>query len=353
MGMVQEWYRELYAAEEESEEDRQLRKDVLLLIDNKLSPHQNERLRESPEDKFIEDVVHSLPKDKSPGLDGVVAELLVLGWRFMGGDCIRMVKKVWRSRKLLTRDNKVRLKGMLPGLIDSQQTGFIAGREITENVLSLRLAQEWVQVTRQDAIFVKLDFQKAYDRVSHSFLWDTLAALGMERDNIDLVKGLVEGGVSQVHLNVGFTEAIHVMRGFRQGCPLATLLFTMTTQPLMRLLRREESHGRLKGVNIGGERDLLHQIYADDTGINVTLSEEFFNNLHQIIKVFEQVSGARLNMSKSLVMPLTPRILPTWVHQTGCEIATPGVSFKYLGFSTSSPVNEQQIVAGIIKTIEK
>ncbi|KAL3680200.1 hypothetical protein R1sor_023156 [Riccia sorocarpa] len=78
MGMVQEWYRDLYAAEEESEEDRQLRKDVLLLTDNKLSPHQNERLRESPEDKFIEEIIHSLPKDKSPGLDGVVAELITL-----------------------------------------------------------------------------------------------------------------------------------------------------------------------------------------------------------------------------------------------------------------------------------
>ncbi|KAL3682895.1 hypothetical protein R1sor_000917 [Riccia sorocarpa] len=92
--------------------------------------------------------------------------------------------KKWRPITLLPTTYKIiakiiagRLKDMIPGLVDRQQTGFIAGRDIKENVLSLRLAQEWAAVTGQDAIFVKLDFQKAYDRNPKTALvaWDRIA----------------------------------------------------------------------------------------------------------------------------------------------------------------------------------
>ncbi|KAL3698064.1 hypothetical protein R1sor_012140 [Riccia sorocarpa] len=307
----------------------------------------------------------------------------------MRNDCVEMVQKVWEVQKLLPRDNRsvikllakneerswlknwrpisllpttykiiakiiaCRLKEMMAGLVDRQQTGFIAGRDIIENVLSLRLAQEWTQASRHEAIFVKLDFEKAYDRVSHDFLWDTLKAAGMEADNVGMIKGLVIGGQSLVHVNGWFTDEFPILRGVRQGCPLAPLLFTLTTQPLMKLLRKDEEVGRIQGVNVGANKTLLHQLYADDTGISITLSEDYFRNLQQTIGKFEVISGAKLNINKSLIMPLSSGVLPAWIHSTCYEIAQAGMSFKYLGISTSNPVNEKQISAGIIKKMEK
>ncbi|KAL3675882.1 hypothetical protein R1sor_025830 [Riccia sorocarpa] len=385
---VQQTYSTLYDREPEPEEAVLNRQEVLGLMDKKLTEEQNARLRELPDAELIEEVVRSLPKEKSPGIDGVVVEILILSWHFMKDDCIMMVRKVWMAQKLLPRDNRGviklipktedtmwlknwrpitlltttykiiakiiagRLKQMLPGLVNRQQTGFIAGRDILENVLSLRLAQEWAQVSRQDAVFVKLDFQKAYDRVSHDFLWDTLKAAGMTEDNVCMIQGLVVGGQSLVHVNGGFTEEFAVRRGVRQGCPLAPLLFALTTQPLMMLLRREEQEGRITGLNIGDSKSLLHQLYADDTGINITLAEANFNQLQQVIGRFEQVSGAKLNLSKSLIMPLAPTRLPGWVYRSGCEVAEAGTSFRYLGISTSCPIDEKKISAGIIKKME-
>ncbi|KAL3675581.1 hypothetical protein R1sor_025529 [Riccia sorocarpa] len=363
------------------------RAEVLVLVDRKLTVEQNRKLSERPSEQLIEEVVRSLPKEKSPGYDGVVAEILVAGWEFMKHDCFKMVGHVWRMQRLLQRDSRGiiklipkaedlfllknwrpitlltltykiiakilawRLREMLPSIIDQQQTGFIAGRSRVDNILSLRLAQDWVQESEQNMMFIKLDFQKAYDRVSHTYLWETLTALGVEEDNLKMIQGMVTGGSAQVHVNC-FTGRFQVERGVLQGCPLAPLLFAMTTQPLMRLLRTEESAGRLKGVCYGGESTLLHQIYADDTGINITLCEEQFARLRQVIHDFEQVSGVKLNVNKSMIMPIRPSAPLAWVQETGCDIAAEGKTFVYLGVCTSNPVDEKQVTKSIVKKME-
>ncbi|KAL3690516.1 hypothetical protein R1sor_016825 [Riccia sorocarpa] len=252
--------------------------------------------------------------------------------------------------EIIAKRFAIRLKEMLPRLIDTQQIGFVAGRNIIDNILCLRLGQELAQTTDQEVIFVKLDFMKAYDRVAHGFLWATLAAMGMGEATITRIKGLVEDGRSEVHINGDFTEDILVGRGVRQGCPLAPLLFaTMTTQPLMLALREEERIGNIQGLNIGGGRTLLHQLLVDDTGICITAVESQFNRLEEVIGEFEGASGACLNLQKSIMMQLRPRETPTWLEQSSCKVAEPGKHFLYMGVLTSSPIDEGAIAAEIVQ----
>ncbi|KAL3695930.1 hypothetical protein R1sor_010006 [Riccia sorocarpa] len=113
------------------------------------------------------------------------------------------------------------------------------------------------------------------------------------------------------------------------------------------MFREEEAHCSLLGVNYAGHNTLLHQIYADDTGVNLTMKEDHFNRLKEVIQIFEEIFGAKLNLAKSLIMPISLTTPPEWVSTTGCEVAGPGKSFLYLDVSTSNPVDEVQ--AGIDK----
>lgn len=179
----------------------------------------------------------------------------------------------WRPITLLTLTKKLcaklvanKIKGPTGKIIDDKQTGFLEGRNITDNLLTYRLAQEFMTRTKQEVICMKADFVKDYDRVEHIFIWDTMTVLGYHPHMIKLAKGLVEKAESKVHVNGLFTEPIKLDRGVRQGCPLSSLLFVISTQPLMALINEPVDWGALEGIDIGGGKQLTHQLFADDTG---------------------------------------------------------------------------------------
>lgn len=91
---------------------------------------------------------------------------------------------------------------MLPDIISPWQTGFVPGRGITENIL---MAQEWVgeldkKLTNPNLI-LKLDMEKAYDRVSWSFLMATMRRFGFTEWVTDLVYRVVSNNWFSVMIN--------------------------------------------------------------------------------------------------------------------------------------------------------
>lgn len=100
----------------------------------------------------------------------------------------------------------------------------------TDNLIALKLGQEHAVLTHQDIILLKLDFEKAFDRVDHSFLWATLMAMNLDPFVLTLIQGLVMNMEAKVHVNGFFTPPFPLERGVRQGDPLATLLFVLSAQ---------------------------------------------------------------------------------------------------------------------------
>ncbi|KAL2609454.1 hypothetical protein R1flu_028027 [Riccia fluitans] len=147
---------------------------------------------------------------------------------------------------------------------------------------------------------------------------------------IDLVKGFTCGSTTRVHVNCRFTPEINLERGVRQGCPLAPLLFALCTQRFMKMLHRAESMGRFSGLEIEPGRSLLHQLFADDTEVCIGQQKANFDELLKILEKYELASGAKVNIAKSLVMPLGSKEVPTWVDELGCEVTGSGRALRYL-----------------------
>ncbi|KAL3687986.1 hypothetical protein R1sor_014295 [Riccia sorocarpa] len=386
---VEDYYTDLYNVEHEGLESRLAGQEILQLLNRGISPAEGERLNEMPSAEEVNSTVKTLKRGKAPGLDGLTNDMIIDCWDFIREECVEMVRSFWTRKSLLHKDSRGcikllaknderhliknwrpitlmsctyklisklianRLKPLLPNLIDTEQSGFVPGRKIDNNILTLRLAEEWGKMSGETNLFVKLDFTKAFDRISFTFLWHTLRKMGFLEDFICRIRGLMTGGSSQVHVNQAFTASFKIKRGVRQGCPLAPLLFALSTQPLMRVLRKEEEDGSLQGLQIPGMRSIIHELFADDTSLFIEATARDFQRARSCIEKFERASGASLNVQKSMVMALgNPRQLG-WLRDSGCLIAGPRRRFKYLGVWSGRGVTQQEVTEVIVNSIEK
>jgi hypothetical protein len=107
------------------------------------------------------------------------------------------------------------MKALIPKLVDTKQTGFVAGRHIQDSTLTLKFAQEKARHSKEPVAMFLIDFSKAYDRVEHFYMCKTMQAMGFLTDFIKLIQGLVEPGSAKVHFNGLFTSHFPLQRGVR------------------------------------------------------------------------------------------------------------------------------------------
>jgi hypothetical protein len=124
-----------------------------------------------------------------------------------------------------------------------------------------------MKVTKKEpGVIIKLDYEKAYDRVSWDFLFEVLKSRGFCETWIRWMKCVVEKGSVGVNLNGEESTYFKPGKGLRQGDPLSPLLFNLVGDVLTRMLYKAERGGLIRGMmpnlRSGGVVSLQ---YADDT----------------------------------------------------------------------------------------
>ena len=285
--------------------------------------------------KEIGNVLKKMKNGKSPGIDGITAEFLKVFWRklkvkvtnainccFEKGQlstplrqsiitCIpkgnkdRKFIKNWRPISLLCVTYKLasaamaeRIKPFLEKIISRNQTGFITGRYIGE---STRLIYDLMHHTRANKIpglLMTIDFEKAFDSVSWSFLYKTLEFFGFDQDLIRWIK-LFNNNIFGYILQCGFlSKPFPIRRGCRQGDPISSYLFLLGAEILNILIKNETN---IKGITIGGISFKITQ-FADDTTLILDGSRCSLQAALNVLEIFGSFSGLRMNSDKTKVI---------------------------------------------------
>ena len=199
--------------------------------------------------------------------------------------------------KILTKVIAKRLEKLLPKIINPDQTGYVKGRYIGENVRLIQDIMFYTKRMNSPGIAIFLDFRKAFDSIEWEYLKAALKAFNFGPNLLNWIDVLYNEASSCVINNGHSSSFFRLQRGVRQGCPLSGLLFIIGIELFARALKNDQS---IKGVNVETKEIKITQ-YADDTTVFVK-DEESVEQLLRLLDEFKSISGLEINTSKTEAM---------------------------------------------------
>ena len=140
--------------------------------------------------------------------------------------------------KIMTKTLASRLAIPALSIIHEDQAGFMNGRRIEDQTDLIKLMINWSEVEEMNGALVFLDQEKAYDKIMHVFLWESMRAVNIPENFIGIVRKLYLDAETVVMINGMKSEPFQVTRGVRQGDPLSCLLFNIATSGLWAVASR-------------------------------------------------------------------------------------------------------------------
>ena len=225
------------------------------------------------ESEFFE-AINQMKTGKTPGLDGLPSEFYKICWQEIKPLFLRMINdsftngsihsnqkkgvlnlipkgnkdtrflKNLRPITLLNVDYKIiekalanRLDNILPGLINADQSGFMAGRRIASNIRKVYDIVQHCRNSGQDAVLLNLDFVKCFDNISFEAIVGSLNYFGIPQYVQTWVKMLYTDFTVTVQNNGKFTAPINVQKSVHQGGCMSVQLFLLCAETIALELR--------------------------------------------------------------------------------------------------------------------
>ncbi|XP_009107743.1 uncharacterized protein LOC103833410 [Brassica rapa] len=345
-------------------------------LSRKITDETNATLTSIPSAKEIKKALFAIHPDKAPGPDGFSASFFQANWDAVGPAIVAEVREFFITGSMPARINRthmrlilkgqnaikvadfrpialcnvyykiiskllsLRLRPVLSGIISENQSAFLPGRAIADNVLITHEILHYLKTSdakKHCYMAVKTDMSKAYDRLEWNFIQKCISTVSYSF----LVNDTALGEVIP-------------SRGIRQGDPLSPYVLILCGEVLSGLCRAGQTSGALTGVKIGHRCPLInHLLFADDTMIFTKASTENCSALTLILKDYEKASGQLINATKSSISfsSKTPRETRARVKLL-LGIEKEGGTGKYLGLPELFSRRKRDLFSSIVDRIK-
>lgn len=201
----------------------------------------------------------------------------------------RPISLVNCSFKLISKILTNRLEHIMHKLIDNSQSAFLKGRYILDNVVICQEIIHYSQHAKQSGVIIKIDFEKAYDKINWEYLIEVLQHRGFGPTWITWIQKWLLSSQSCISVNGELTPYFYCKRGVRQGDPLSPFLFILAADTLSRIFTKGREWQVLKGLGPPCQNNQALTIchYADDTIIFLEAEEHNVEHALWAMKAFE------------------------------------------------------------------
>ncbi|KAK2639288.1 hypothetical protein Ddye_027083 [Dipteronia dyeriana] len=178
----------------------------------------------------------------------------------------RPISLVGALYKILAKVLANRKWKVINSVVGESQMAFVRNRQILDSlVITEEIIHQWKK-SREGGFLVKLDFEKAYDSLDHSFLDFMLKEMGFGWHWRKWVSCCISTPRLSVLVNGSPTRQFGIERGFRQGDPLSPFLFNVAVEGLSAVFKKAEAMDLMKGISFGGNVvHVTHLQFTDDT----------------------------------------------------------------------------------------
>jgi hypothetical protein len=316
----------------------------------------------------IDQIIKNLPSNKSPGPDGFNTDFVKKCWPVIASDFYEVCDKFYEgsiclesingsyvtlipkissptsvgdyrpisllntSMKILTKILANRLQLVITSLIHQNQYGFIQGRTIQD---CLAWAFEYISICHKsgkEMVILKLDFEKAFDRLEHAAIIDILRHKGFGDRWLHWISLILDSGTSQILLNGVPGRRFHCKHGVRQGDPLSPLLFVLAADLLQSIINKAKDCDILKlpiPLSCGSDFPIIQ--YADDTILILEACPRQLFFLKAMLNSFADSTGLHVNYNKSNIYPInvSEQKMAMLANTFHCKVGS--LPFTYLG----------------------
>jgi len=278
---------------------------VLDAVPTRVTPEMNDLLLAPFDSREVKEALFQMFPTKAPGPDGFPAHFFQRHWDLCGEEVTSVVLRVLNGEddpasinntlivlipkvaqadglgqfrpislcnviyKIVSKVAANRLKRILPMIISEEQSAFVPGRLITDNIITAYECLHYMkrrQGRDSRCCALKLDMRKAYDRVEWPYLQAIMTKLGFHQLWVSMIMRLVSTVSFSVLFNGDRLESFNSTRGIRQGDPISPYLFLLAAEGLSCLIKARIQSSNLKGIMVAPSAPVVsHLLFADDS----------------------------------------------------------------------------------------
>ncbi|KAL1208232.1 putative mitochondrial protein [Cardamine amara subsp. amara] len=359
-----------------------------------ISPELNIELTADPTPEEIKAATFSIHPDKAPGPDGFSASFFHSNWDTVGPTIIkevqgfftsgilartinttyvRLIPKITSPKvvsdyrpialcnvyyKIIAKILTKRLQPVLNSIISENQSAFIPGRAISDNVLITHEVLHYLKNSKAEkhcSMAVKTDMSKAYDILEWDFIKRVLTRFGFQEKWINWIMQCITTVSYSYLINDNPQGLVIPGRGIRQGDPLSPYVFILCSEVLSGLCRNAQLNGNLSGIKVARNCPRInHLLFADDTMFFCKASKKTCSALKEILHKYEQASCQKINTCKSSISfsAKTPQEMREQAKQI-LDIPKEGGIGKYLGLPEHFGRKKKDLFIAIVDRIRQ